>query len=385
MESKMSNIKSITYVGEEDTYDLEVEHADHQYYLANGILTSNSHSISYSLISFHTAWLRHHYPTEFMTALINSEDPNSDKIQEYLSECNNMGIEILPPDVNNSKGLYSILEEGKILTGFSAIKGVGEKAIESIVKNQPYHNFGEFIFKNDSKAAGKTVIQALSKAGAFDLFMRSRKDIHENYQKHRTKVKASIKKVLEQHAKVKNPDYSKLTAKEKTEFLDEIELEIPFEQVEAIIRDVDLGESVPEWEQKEVLLFERETLGRAISGSLHSVFKSFFSGGPMVTPLSRVQSMGDGSRIKIEAIIKTKIKEFKIKNGKNIGKKFAKYLIEDVNGDTCGLTLWADDYEKYRGILKEGLPIKAICSVNNYLDQKDLALSSLERVYGREI
>lgn len=346
---------------------------------------NKAHSISYSLISFHTAWLRYHYPTEFMTALINSEDPNSDKVQEYLSECNNMGIELLPPDVNTSKGLYSIPRDRVIMTGLSAIKGLGEKAVESIIRNQPYDNFAEFLFKNGSKNAGKTVIQSLSKAGAFDSFMRSRKDLHENYQKHRTKVKAAVKKVSEQFAKTKNPEYPKLSAKEKTEYLDEIESEIPFYQVEAIVKELELGESIPEWDQKEVLLFERETLGRSISGSLHSVFKSFFSGGPMVTPLSRVQSMGDGSRIKIEAIIKTKIKEFKIKNGKNIGKKFAKYLIEDVNGDTCGLTLWADDYEKFRGILKEGLPIKAICSVNNYLDQKDLALSSLERVYGREI
>jgi hypothetical protein len=71
----------------------------------------------------------------------------------------------------------------------------------------------------------------------------------------------------------------------------------------------------------------------------------------MVTPLSKVTSLNDNARIKIEAIIKTKIKEFTIKNGKNIGKKFAKYLIEDVNGDTCGLTLWADDYERYRLVI----------------------------------
>ena len=105
----------------------------------------------------------------------------------------------------------------------------------------------------------------------------------------------------------------------------------------------------------------------------------------MVTPLSQVANLNENTRIKVEAIIKTKIKEFSIKNGKNIGKKFAKYLIEDVNGDTCGLTLWADDYERYRTMLRDGLPIKAICKVNSYLDQKDLALSNLERIYGRDI
>ena len=126
-------------------------------------------------------------------------------------------------------------------------------------------------------------------------------------------------------------------------------------------------------------------MGRSLSGNLHEVFRSFFTGGSMVTPLSQIPSLNEGTRIKVEAIIKTKIKEFKIKNGKNVGKKFAKYLIEDVNGNTCGLTLWADDYEKYRGSLKDGIPIKAICKVNSYLDQKDLALSRLERIYGREI
>ena len=105
----------------------------------------------------------------------------------------------------------------------------------------------------------------------------------------------------------------------------------------------------------------------------------------MITPLSHVQLENNGARIKIEAIIKSKIKEFKIKNGKNVGRKFAKYLVEDVNGDTCGLTLWADDYDKYKSVLKDGLPIKAICKVNEYMDQKDLALSSLERAYGSKV
>lgn len=105
----------------------------------------------------------------------------------------------------------------------------------------------------------------------------------------------------------------------------------------------------------------------------------------MVTKLSAVPSLNDGTRIKIEAIIKTKIKEFKIKNGQSAGKKFAKYLVEDVDGDTCELTFWANDYAKYNHMLKDGLPIKAICKVNVYMDKKELALSSLERIYGRNI
>ena len=119
-----------------------------------GYAFNKSHSISYSHISFYTAWLRCHYPTQFMCALLNSEDPNSDKAQEYLSECKSMGIRIVNPNVNDSIGNYKVLEDMVISTGLSAIKGVGEKAIESIVEMQPYTSFIEFVSKNNSRTVG---------------------------------------------------------------------------------------------------------------------------------------------------------------------------------------------------------------------------------------
>lgn len=350
-----------------------------------GYAFNKSHSISYSHISFYTAWLRCHYKTQFMCALINSEDANSDKAQEYLAECKKMGIRVSPPHINNSAGNYGVLSEGEITTGLSAIKGVGEKAILSIIKNQPYNDFASLLTKNESKTVGKTVIQSLAKAGALDSFDRTRKDMHDNYQKYRSKAKSAIKKAVEADATAHNPDFKKLSKAKKTELTNLFSIDINSNRYNDIVSSLEFSVTEEEWDRKDILLFEREVLGRAISGSLHEVFRSFFSGGPMVTPLSQVSSLNDNARVKVEAIIKTKIKEFTIKNGKNIGKKFAKYLIEDVNGDTCGLTLWADDYERYRGALKDGLPIKAICKVNSYLDQKDLALSNLERIYGRDV
>ena len=349
-----------------------------------GYAFNKSHSISYSHISFYTAWLRCHHKTEFMCALLNSEDANSDKAQEYLAECKKIGIEVMPPDINKSSGVYGVLEKGRISTGLSAVKGVGEKAIFSIISNQPYQDFAELLTKNESKTVGKTVIQALSKAGALDGFSRTRKDMHDNYQKYRSKAKTALKKASESVAISRNPDFKKLPKEEKALILSECVISPGTKEFSDVILGVSFGADEDEWDRKDILLYERQVLGRAISGSLHEVFSSFFTGGPMVTPLSRVSSLNENSRIKVEAIIKTKIKEFSIKNGKNVGKKFAKYLIEDVNGDTCGLTLWADDYAKYGSSLRDGLPIKAICKVNSYLDQKDLALSSLERIYGRE-
>jgi len=350
-----------------------------------GYAFNKSHSISYSIISFYTAWLRCHYPSEFMCALINSEDPNSDKTQEYLDECRKMGIEVLAPDVNYSSGRYTILEDGNISTGTSAVKGIGDKAIFSMVENQPYKSFPDFLIRNDSRTVGKTVIQSLAKAGALDCFERTRKDMHDNYQKYRSKGKTAIKKAIESKIFAANPNLKKISKERKDEFFERHSIPKNSDEFRKIMEELEFGESEDTWDRKEVLLFEKEVLGRSLSGNLHEVFKDFFSGGSTVTPLSKISSLNSGERVRVEAIIKTKIKEFKIKNGKNIGKKFAKYLIEDINGDTCGLTLWAEDYEKYRLMLKDGLPIKAICKVNSYLDQKDLALSTLDKIYGRDI
>lgn len=115
----MSKIKSVSYLGEFDTYDLEVDHPDHQYYLANGILTSNSHSISYSHISFYTAWLRCHYPTQFMCALLNSEDSLDINKAIFIVEKGDWVISGISHDDTDTKEImYCIKNPNKIPSGF---------------------------------------------------------------------------------------------------------------------------------------------------------------------------------------------------------------------------------------------------------------------------
>lgn len=344
----MAKVISVKEIGDMDTYDLEVDHPDHQYYLANGILTSNSHSVSYSHISYYTAWLRCHYPTQFMCALLNSEDPNSDKSLEYVNECGKMGISITPPDVNLSSGKYVVAEDKKIVTGLTAMKGVGETAIEEILSLQPFKSVEDFFYRTNARVVNKRVVEAMAKAGAFESFGRTRKDIFDNHAKYRD-----------------------LIAKEKKK--------------EKSIEQITIPPYHDEWERKELLLNEREILGRTISGSLHEVFKGFFKQDSSITPLRKVASTEPGERIKIEVIIKSMIKEFKIKRGKNIGRKFAKYLIEDAEGTTAELTLWQDDYEKYMNVLTDGLPIRAICKIDEYMEQKGLSLASLQGALGKKI
>jgi len=310
---------------------------------------NKSHSISYSHISYYTAWLRSNYPTQFMCSLLNSEDPNSDKAQEYLSECANMNISVNPPDVNISLGAYVVSGKSEIATGLSAIKGVGEKAVLEIISNQPYNNLACFFAQTSGRVVNKTVVQSLAKAGAFDSFGVTRMSVFENFSKYRTKVNASVKKDID-------PNTIRFDSNEE------------------------------EFSEKEILLGEKEVLGRTISGSLHDVFNDFFrKNSSFITKLSTLSSLKKGDKIKIEVIINSKIKEFKIKNGKRVGRKFAKYMIEDINTTISELTVWTDDYEKYKNLFRDGMPIRAVCKVDEYMGTKGLSLLRLESIYGKSI
>lgn len=302
-----------------------------------------SHSVAYSHISVYTAWLKTNYPTEFMCGLLNSENPNSDKSQVYIAECKDMGIRILPPDINKSKNGYRVSTDKGIFSGFSCVKGLGEKAIQNILECQPFTGLYDFLTKIDSRKVNKTSIQALSKAGAFDCFGIPRKVVFDEYAKLRTRAKNRLQK----HGNLDG--------------LAEI--------------------SGEEWSYSDILIFEREVLGRTISGNLSEAYEGFFSENSIVTKLSEVPNLAEKRTVKIEAIIKNKIKEFKIKRGQKVGRKFAKYLIEDKWGSTCELTVWTEDYEKYGNKLLDGIPFKAVCSVSVYMDSKDLSLKKLERVY----
>jgi DNA polymerase-3 subunit alpha len=125
-----------------------------------------SHSVCYAYVSYQTAYLKVNYPIQFMTAMLNSVKNNSDKVLEYIDECENMGIKIVRPDVNYSGMEFEPTSEGKIAFGLLAIKNVGEKAIESIinprVEGGNYKNIYDFLERIDISKANKRTIEHLS-------------------------------------------------------------------------------------------------------------------------------------------------------------------------------------------------------------------------------
>jgi len=132
---------------------------------------NKSHAACYAMISYRTAWLKANYPVEYMAALISSVMNTKDKVPFYVNQCHEMGIEVLPPDVNTSDVEFTVVE-GKIRFGMNAVKGVGVGAIEAIIaareEGGPFESVFDFCARVDSQMANKRVLEALIRAGAFD-------------------------------------------------------------------------------------------------------------------------------------------------------------------------------------------------------------------------
>ena len=139
---------------------------------------NKSHSAAYSLLAYHTAWLKTHYPVEFMAALLTSETSKPENVVKYIGECRELGIAVVPPDVQQSAATFTPTGD-KIRFGLAAIKNVGGNAIESIVKARTelqaagkggFGSLWEFCEKVDLRLMNKRVLESLAKAGALDGF-----------------------------------------------------------------------------------------------------------------------------------------------------------------------------------------------------------------------
>jgi len=136
---------------------------------------NKSHSVAYAKIAYITAFLKANYPVEFMAALLTSEKSEVERISFLIEECKSMGIEVLPPDINESFRNFSVVpQENKIRFGLLAIKNVGENVVETIIKerkeNGPFKSFADFISRIDSKDLNKKSLESLIKVGVFDKF-----------------------------------------------------------------------------------------------------------------------------------------------------------------------------------------------------------------------
>ncbi|MBU4455856.1 hypothetical protein KJ586_05100, partial [Patescibacteria group bacterium] len=165
---------------------------------------NRSHAVCYAFIGYQTAYLKAHYPAEFMASLLTSDRENIDRIAIEVDECRQMGIEVLPPDVNKSFVNFGVINESgkeEIRFGLAAIKNVGENIVETIVeerkKNGKYENIEDFVLRVESKDLNKKSMESLIKTGAFDSMNEERNKLLVNaerilsFAKERQKAKNS--------------------------------------------------------------------------------------------------------------------------------------------------------------------------------------------------
>ena len=207
---------------------------------------NKSHSAAYALVSYQTLWLKVHYPAEFMAAVMSADMDNTDKIVTLVDECERMGIEILPPDLNAGKYKFTVDSKGRIVYGIGSIKGVGEGPIEAIIEARDTHgefkDLFEFCAKIDTKRVNKRVLEKLVLSGAMD-----------NLGPHRATLMATLPEALAaagQHAKAESFGQSDMFGLLTTE---------P-DEVEQAFADV------PEWPEKVWLEGEKDTLGLYLTG-----------------------------------------------------------------------------------------------------------------------
>jgi len=252
---------------------------------------NKSHSAAYALIAYQTAYLKAHYPVEFMASVLTSEKADVERIAVLIDECKKMQIEVLPPNINESLKNFTVVpEKNQIRFGLIAIKNVGENIIDTVVQERkdkgPFVNMSDFIYRVHSKDLNKKSMEALIKAGAFDQFAERNQLLH-NLEK--------LLEIARENQKQKSSPQIGLFASNKTT-LPEIKLE-----------------AVSPAKQFEKLMWEKELLGLFVSSNPLQGYRKLFES--RCFPISKINKDSVNKKIILGGII-SGIKKIITKTGK---------------------------------------------------------------------
>jgi DNA polymerase-3 subunit alpha len=301
---------------------------------------NKSHSTAYALLAYQTAFLKAHYPVQFMAAMLTSEMSNTDKIVKYLAECKEMGISVQPPDINASQLQFHASGKG-ILFGLAATKNVGESAIQRVLECRDeigrFSNFYEFCESVDLRHVNKRVLEALIKAGAFDSLGHHRKSLME-----------ILDKAIERG---QNAQRDRLSGQKGLFALAGDEGEgVPPEKVP------DLGE----WGDREKWSYEKETLGFYVSGHPLEKYEHELKQFSQVTA-AEIDEEISGKDISIGGVV-TGLRKLRTRKGDSM----AAFELEDLTG-TVEVVVWPKAYQQHFGLLEGSeipLLIRGRCEVD---------------------
>lgn len=302
---------------------------------------NKSHSAAYALIAYRTAYLKRHYPVQFMAASLSADMDNTDKVVSYINECKEMGIEILPPDINKSNREFTITGNA-IRFGLEAVKGVGASAIEAILEARSdgeFSSFFDFCMRIDTRRVNRKVIESLIKAGTFDSMGR------------RAQLIAALDTFIDSAARFQKEASSAQRSMFETHT--PVEKELP---------------DVKEWSETRRLTMEKEALGFYITGHPLNNYKKEMEGLNII-PISNLKEQDDKRDVNIGGIVLA-IKEINTKKGE----RMAYLTIEDLYG-TIEVILFPDIYRKSEHILSMDTPI----IINGNIDKTEKGTKVIAR------
>ncbi len=287
-----------------------------------------AHGAAYALTTYRTAYLRAHYPREFMAALLTLDMDDQSKTYKNIAALREMKIGVLPPDVNQSGVKFTVAGES-IRFGLAGIRGVGVKTSEAIIANReekgPYESLMDFCTRIDGQFINRRVLEALVKCGAFDFTGDSRATLF-------AQIEDSLKIAQrEQSDAVKN----------------QIGL---FGASAAKLPPPPRREAVKEWDAKEKLKLEKETLGFYITAHPLDKYERELARVSKVTT-DDLAGAPDGSMVQLAGVVHA----VKLKNNKS-GKRYATFALEDRSG-AVEVIAWPESYQKYESIITGDEPV----------------------------
>ena len=295
---------------------------------------NKSHAAAYAVVAYQTAYLKYYHPVEYMAALMTSVIDNPGKVAEYIYSCRQMGIKILPPDINRGVGNFSV-DNGNIRYGLAAIKSIGRPVIESIIEERKlrgeFKNLKDFIERLSNKEVNKRTVENFIKSGAFDSLKGTRKQLMMIYIRVMDQVNQEKKYSMTGQMSL----FDIVDEEQKKEF----EITLP-----------DVGEY-----QKETLLaFEKEVLGVYLSGHPLEEYEEKWRNNISATTQdfqldeeTGVTKVRDGAKEIIGGMITSKTIKYTKKN-----QTMAFITIEDLMG-TVEVVIFPRDYEKKQQYLQE--------------------------------
>ncbi|HQA66223.1 MAG TPA: DNA polymerase III subunit alpha [Bacillota bacterium] len=313
---------------------------------------NKSHAAAYAIIAYQTAWLKYYYPVEFSAALITSVMGNSKKVAEYIQHCKSKGIEVLPPDVNESSVSFTV-KENKIRFGLAAVKNVGINAVLSIIKARQekgrFDGLYDFLQKMDYSIINKRTVESLIKCGAFDSF-----------GVYRSRMLAVYEKLMES-----------IQGQKKNNVEGQISLFDTIDDSENIIGNI--YPDINEYPKKNMLSMEKEMLGLYISGHPLEEYKSELQASVTITtaeltPENEEEAQDiernselDGKRVIMGGIIvSVKQKTTKTNN------MMAFVELEDLYG-TLEIIVFPKIYDRFKSLLVQD----TIVLVEGRISQKE--------------